>query len=90
MNNFERLFWDSNVIKKVFQLEGFKTYVFIHIETKMNSDRKKTVIAIASSYVIRKRRKGLLEKEKKKNRRKHKYWISTNISVFVFRFRFIL
>ena len=29
----------------------------------MNSDRKKTLIAIDSSYVIKKRRKRLLEKE---------------------------
>ena len=49
----------------MFQLEGFKAFkFFIHIEIKMNSDRKKTLIAIDSSYVIKKRRKRLLEKEK--------------------------
>ena len=65
MNNFEWLFWELNLIKKVFQLEGFKAFkFFIHVQTKMNSDRKKTLVAIiASYYVIKKRRKRLFEKE---------------------------
>ena len=67
MNNFERLFWELNLIKKVFKLEGgLRFKFFIHIETKMNSDRKKTLVAIiASYYVIKKRRKRLFEKERK-------------------------
>ena len=70
MGNFKQLLLELNLIKKVFQLEGLKAFkVFIQIETKMNSDRKKTLIAIASYYVIIKSIKRFLERKKKTNKK---------------------
>ena len=48
----------------------------------MNSDRKKTLIAIASYYVIKKRRKRLLEKERKKEENRNIGFLQTFLSLY--------